>query len=96
MLGLVAIGCLVYVACFVQLGDKSAAGHLKEIWQSEVVQQKVDRARAGVQQELEHRLVDAVTRQGKKAMRSIKKHTEEFVEADREALDKVVASAENP
>ncbi len=54
------LGAAAYGAFFVPLGDATLATHVREIWNSRVVQEKLSGARSGVEGKLSRKLERAL------------------------------------
>lgn len=87
-LSVVLLGVVAYGVFLVDLGGKPLFDHLREVWGSEVVQQKVGLVREGVVDQLEDRLAAAAETSARKARREVA--SEELDPKDREALEKVI------
>ena len=75
------------------LGGKSLVGHLREIWETRAVQQKVDNLKNGVKSKLEHKLTEASDKAGKIALEEGTKARDELTDGDRAALFDVLKKA---
>ncbi len=97
IVGAAILGVAVYAFFFIDLGGKSLGGHVSEIWETSVVQEKVDQLREGVRQELEEKLALAGEKTGRKLARvATGTNKNEFSDEDRRALDDLIETAGHP
>ena len=88
VIGLLVAGALAYLLFFVQLGDKTIAGHVGDVWRSPAMQEKVHLAREGVRRQIEDRLAEVAEKATRQAVRDTTgSHPgADFEQQDREAL----------
>ncbi len=95
--GLVVLALAAYTVFFVDMAGKPLADHTRDIWVSEVVQEKVDLVRTGVAQELEDKVAQVAEQQARQLVRGnrVKKTPKpvstEFNSEDQDSLDQVIA-----
>ncbi|MEE8408253.1 MAG: hypothetical protein V3T05_01485 [Myxococcota bacterium] len=94
IVGAAILGVAAYAFFFIDLGGKSFAGHVSEIWEAPVVQKKVDELREGVRQEIEEKMARAGEKTGRKLARvATGQGKNEFSDEDRRALDDLIETA---
>ena len=70
-------------------GGKTVAGHVSEVWTSDLVQKKVDGLKADMRQDLEERLAKAKAEKG--AADPAKRDGRDYInDADRESLSALI------
>ena len=68
-ISMVAIGGCAYALFFIDVGGRTLAGHLSDVWASPTVQDKVALVKDGVRNELEEKLAAAAEETTRKAVR---------------------------
>lgn len=97
VIGAAMLGVAAYGFFFIDLGGKSLAGHVSEIWDTPMVQKKVDELREGVRLEIEEKLAEAGEKTGRKLARvATARDKNEFSEDDRRALDDLIKTGADP
>jgi hypothetical protein len=94
LVGLVVMAFCAYGAFFVDIGDRTLAGHFLDIWRAPVVQKKVAGVRDGMKRELEERLAEAGGKAGRKLARELTP-SDELTQQDRDALQDVLKQVQN-
>ena len=95
------LGALSYAACRIDLGGQTLVSHLTDVWRAPVVQEKVDKLKDGVKDELEKKVAEANTKGAKavtEKLATAKRATEAraqdtLTDEDRDALAKVLEKA---
>lgn len=91
--GVLVLLVLAYAIFFVDLGGKTFAGHVADVWESPTIQEKVDLVRNGVRNELEDRLAAAAAQQTRQIVReSLGGGHEEITDTDRESLARMIVT----
>jgi hypothetical protein len=88
--GLVILAVSAYSMFFVDMGDRTMAGHFMEIWHAPVIQKKIEGAREGMKRELEERLAEAGEKAGRRAAHEITGPSDELTAKDRRSLEDVL------
>ena len=85
-------GAAVYAALFVDLGGKNLVAHLRDVWSTPVVQEKVENLKDGVKGKIEKRLAEAAAK-GKEGRSAAAEVRDNITDADRANLFKVLEKA---
>jgi hypothetical protein len=94
VIGTAVLVAVVYGTCFVPLGDKTMLSHLQDVWNTPVVQKKLENAKDGVQRAVEKKLAEASEKTVRKAMHEdVAKHEEKYTDEDRDALNSLLSEA---
>jgi len=94
--GLLFFIAAAYFTFFVDLGDKPLSSHLRDVWESPVVQEKVGRIKDGVSDTIEERLTQAGEKVRKEATRDLLNPADDISDADRSALEALIEKAQKP
>jgi hypothetical protein len=96
------VGAVAYVVFFVPVGGATLADHGREVWRSSIVQQKVQKVRSGMRDELEERLGHQETARGSTARPGTPRPgtarpqhasaADEIPDTDRKALDQLLVN----
>lgn len=94
-IGLIVLALAAYTVFFVDMAGKPLANHTRDIWVSEVVQEKVDLVRDGVRQQIEDQVVEVAQETARAALyennqRHKRNEPREFTDEDRQSLDDVI------
>ena len=89
------LGAVLYGVCYIPVGGATLAEHGREIWQSHIVQSKVEKVQKGVHDELKNHLEKA--REAKdiaqKTNGAIHRAQSEIPDKDRQALEDLLGKA---
>lgn len=90
---LVVLAALAYVVFFVPLGGATLSEHAREVWSSAVVQDKVQKVREGVTQELAEHFEKQLPTKREAVAKAKEKLQHDISEADRKALDSLLSDS---